>query len=62
MFMFNQVKHQFINWLLSNIDVICPVCKTEFTIFKNHAGLQLGIPIYCCMECYLSCNPNPYET
>ena len=60
--MTNGITTLLYNFLIGKIELICPVCKKEFTIFKNHAGLQLGIPIYCGMECYLSCNPNPYET
>ncbi len=50
------------NLILGKTELICPSCASKFSVFKNHAGLQLGIPIYCCNECYLKKNNNPYET
>jgi len=51
-----------INILLGKKEIICPSCAARFSVYKNHAGFELGVPIYCSMGCYLSQNPNPYES
>ena len=50
-----------INIILGKKELICPSCGSRFSVYKNHAGFQLGVPIYCSMECYLAQNPNPDE-
>jgi hypothetical protein len=52
----------FINMLLGKKEIICPSCAARFSVYKNHAGFELGVPIYCSMGCYLSQNPYPYES
>lgn len=51
-----------VNMILGKKEIICPSCAARFSVYKNHAGFELGVTIYCSMGCYLLQNPNPYGT